>query len=398
MSILIQITRPSDLRSLCLVSKQVSRSATPLLYRNVFLPFEARDPGWTRLERLASSDGVFAGHVKSINIGSCDYTAQKFCKTLHTVIENLPEGSLRRFDFGPLARPTYEDLKRLFRTQQRLTNLKLDFSLNSPSFCDITSDFELMSDLNDLESLSEIYIDFGADGPEPQARDFVFSRLRNGSSKLRKVVLKAIPEIFKFLDASPGLPQFSLSSSFPTTLTHISLWYYTFETTDDLDLNKYPALTDLELIECGGVETLLDNYLSPTLKGFVYRHECEEQGEIRAASRTVIELIKRMKTPKRLTIDCEFCFTGQERPLASAIAAHADSLEYLLLTCHNYGLENEVLIPEAASKCTRIKQLGTGFPIIFLPIRLAPESSSKYQGDNRSRERLVIASPLLRIQ
>ena len=345
-----------------------------MLYRNIFLPFEARDPGWTRLERLASSNGVFAGHVKSINIGSCDYTAQKFCKPLHNVIENLPEDSLRRFDFGPLARPTHEDLRRLFRTQQRLTNLKLDFSLNSPSISDIASDFELKSDFDDLESLSEIYIDFGADGPEPQARDFVF-RLTNGSSKLRKVVLKAIPELFKFLDASPGLPQFSLSSCFPTTLTHISLWYYTCETTADLDLNRYPALTDLELIECGGLETLLDNYLSPTLKGFVYRHECEEQGDIRAASGTVIELIKRMKTPKRLTIDCEFCFTGQERHLASAIAAHADSLEYLLLTCHNYGLENEGLIPEAASKCTRIKQLGTGFLIISLPIRLAPESS-----------------------
>ena len=391
MILFIQITRPSDLRSLCLVSKQVSQSATPSLYRDLFLPFDPRDPGWTRLERLANSDGVFDGHVKSINLGSCDYTAQKFCKTLQNVIENLPEDSLRRFDFGPLARPTYEDFRRLFRSQQRLTNLKLDFSLNSPSISEIISDHQLMSDFYALESLSDIYIDFGADRPEPQARDFVYT-LMKGSSKLRKVVLKALPELSKLPDASPDLPQSLLSNSFPTTLTHISLWYYTYETTEDLNLNEYPALTDLELIECGGVETLLDNYLNPTLKGFVYRHECAEQGEDRVTSKAIIELIKRMKTPKRLTIDCEFCFVGQETHLASAIAAHADNLEYLLLTCHtdNYGLEDEVSLPEAVSKCTRLKQLGMCFPINLSPF-LAPGSSSKLSyEDHQIKRRPVI--------
>ncbi|KAG6995682.1 hypothetical protein G7Y79_00043g079660 [Physcia stellaris] len=359
MNIFIQITRPSDLRSLCLVSKQVSRSATPLLYRNIFLPFDARDPGWTRLERLADSDGVFDGHVKSVNLGSCDYTAQKFCKTLQNFIENLPDDTLRRFDFSPLARPTHEDIRRLFRSQQRLTNLKLDFSLNSPSISEIVSDHELMSDFYALESLSEVYIDFGTDGPEPQARDFVY-RLTKRSSTLRKVILKALPELSKLPDASILLPQSLLSSSFPSTLTHISLWYYTCETTEDLNLNQYPALTDMELIECGGVKKLLDNYLNPTLMGFVYRHECAEQGKDRVTAKAIIEFIKRMKTPKRLTIDCEFCFSGQETHLASTIAAHADKLEYLLLTCHNdnYGLKDEVSFTEAASRCTRLKQLG----------------------------------------
>lgn len=360
------------------MSKEVSQLATPLLYRNLLLPFHARDPNWTRIEQLATSGGLLDGHVKSIDIGSCDYTAQRFCKKLYNIINNLPEDSLRRFDFGPLARPTYEDLRRLFRSQQRLTNLKLDFSLNSPSISEIISDHQLMSDFKALESLSEVYIDFGADRPEPQARDFV-STLTGLSSNLRKVVLKSFPALSKLPDASPLLPQALLSKSFPTTLTHISLWYYTLEAAEDLILNHYPALTDLELIECGGVETLLDNYLNPTLKGFVYRHECTEQGEDRTASKSIIEFIKRLKAPKRLTVDCEPCFVGQETGLASAITAHADDLEYLLLTCHidNDDLEDILSLPEAVRKCIKLKQLGTFFPTIFL-LFVAPDLNPTY--------------------
>lgn len=190
----------------------------PVLYRDIYLPYDEKDKDWTKVKLLAKSRGVADGHVRSIDIGFCDYLEQRPCKALRRLIRNLPKDTLRRFHYGPLARPEHEDLRHLWQNQGSLTNLLFDFSLMSPSISDIVS--EDMKKLSSLGSVSELNINFGNETPEPRSAKELCTITR-AMPNLRKIILRLVNTWSK-------VPITSFSIQFPSALTQISLWYMEF--------------------------------------------------------------------------------------------------------------------------------------------------------------------------
>lgn len=337
----------------------MAKLTTPLLYRNIVIPYDENDKQWKKLQILATSRGLLDGHVRSIDLGSCDYTDQVFCKALHRLIQNVPEDTLRRFQYSPLARPEYEDLKLLWKKQKRLTNLMFDFSLKSPSSSDMV--YDKRHDLFSLEYVSEISIDFGEGPPQSSDRYFLYI-LRDTFPDLRKSTLKFPPSNPAEPDPGTHWTEPLLSRVLPRTLTHLSLYYTHIEAADHLPLDDFPALEHLELIECGHLARLLDNYLTPRLRSFVYRDACADAGQDREAANAVIRFLHRTKHLKCLILDCSECFAEPEleTKAAASIMDHAASLECLLVS-HEFDSHvaaDEWYIRKAARSCKRLRQLG----------------------------------------
>lgn len=350
----IQISRPSDLKALCLVSHEVSDLATPVLYRNIFLPYDDTDKEWSKVEALANSKGLRDGHVRSVNIGSCDFTKQSICRPLEKLISKLPHNTLRRFEFGPIARPTHWALQLLWTYQRYLTNLFFDFSLKSPSIFDIIeNDLGVIFWLNQV---SDLKVNFGHGPPGKGGRAFL-NEITSLLPGLRRTSL-VFPPCYADSPSPVHSKTSLLSDGLPRTLTHLSLSHARFEIAPlNLPLDQFSALTDLEIHECTNVITLLINFTSPALESFSYRHACGEQESDGRAQTAIIEFLKRLKALKRLTIDCIFCLKANfEDQMISALSAGAASLEYLLITSRGY--RDHGFGVQAATKCHNLKQLG----------------------------------------
>ena len=340
----------------------MSQLATPFLYQNLVLPYDKHDEKWEKLHILANSRGVLDGHVKSIKIGACDYTEQKVCRPLRRLIESLPNDTLQNFWYSPLARPQHEDLKLLWKTQKKLTNLLFDFTLNSPPASDILREDSL--ELRSLVSISQIIVHFEAGTPDPPALDLL-KMMNDMFPNLKELGLHFTPES---QDVSPDgsvLPATLLSRCLSRALTHISLCYVTIEYPSAVPLEEFTVLKRLELIECDAVGMLLDHYSRPALETFIYRHDCMEQVIDTVASTAVLDFLHRFQQLRHLVIDCHECLTRFESRAASSVMNHAANLESLLINCETAHVEGpyEGSFLEAASKCKRLKQLSISFRV-----------------------------------
>ena len=342
----------------------MSALATPILYRNITLPYnDDDDTEWSRITALANSERLSEGHVRSINIGAANFTKQAICSNLGLLIRKLPKDTLQRFHHSPLVRLSHGDLKILWKNQKQLKNLVFDLSLNSPSTSDIIS--EDMGMFVSLKLVCELEIDFAVLSYSDVSNTFsntnsqhwvFFSFMMSALPNLRSIVLKFIPY---------SMDEGRLSRCLSRSLTHISLWYTDFEdiNAEYLPLDQFPALTFLELRECDLPSVVLKAFAAPALKSFAYHHHCREQGADEETLNAVIDFLNRSRPLQRLIIDCAGCLETAESKLASSITAHASSLEFLLVTCENVfdTMQAENSLPEAIGRCRALKQLGLSF-------------------------------------
>ena len=316
------------------------------------LPYDVGDKDWIRASILAKSSGLRDGHIKSIDIGFTDFVEQKFCKPLGQIFRNMPKDTLQRFIWGPLSRPTHEDLQVLWRNHNGLSNLHLDFSLSAPSMADIMAKDLVV--LSSLDSISELYVNFGGDHPDPKAGNLL-NVLVEVLPTLRKMTLKFL-RLASTLIEGTSVNTIDLIHS-NRELTHLSLWYVDFDCDSLAAKYEFPALESLELIECKRLAKCLDILVFPKLKSFVFVHDCEIAEE--GTSLAILRLLGKIHALRRLIIDCTDCLDDHEAEVGSSISAHADSLESLLITFECYGWTSEPrCFPKAVSLCKGLKQLG----------------------------------------
>ena len=340
----------------------MSQLATPFLYQNVYLPDDEQDEAWEKLHILANSSGVLDGHVRAIRIGASSYNDQRAGRPLRRLIESLPYDTLQSFWYSSLARPQREDLKLLWKTQKRLTNLLFDFRLNSPLSSDILLEDSL--ELRSMVSISQISVRLGAGALSPSAFEYI-EMVINMFPNFRELMLQFT---LGYVDDSHDeslLRATSFSLCLPRTLTHIRLHDVSIVSANKIPLDKLTVLKHLELVECSNTETLLNNYSKPALETFTYCHDCRGEADNIVGSTAVLEFLQRFQHLKRLIIDCQECLTRFESTAASSVTSHAASLEYLLINCETAHVEGpyEGSFLEAASKCKRLKQLSISFRV-----------------------------------
>ena len=339
----------------------MSQLATPFLYRNLVLPYDKHDENWEKLHVLANSRGILDGHVRAIRIGDCDeYAEDRVCRSLHRLIESLPNDTLQDFWYISLARPQHEDLKLLWKNQKRLTHLRFDFTLDSPTASDILREDSL--ELRSLVSISQLGIYFEDGVPKTPVSHFL-TTMNDMFPNLQKLLLHCTPASLDLSLEGSLLPATLPSRCLRRTLRHITLHYVKIEHASKVLLDEFTVLKHLELLGCGTVGNLLDNYSRPALETFTYRHHCNEQVMDTVASTAVLEFLQRFRHLKRLIVDCPRCLTRFEPTAASSIMNHAASLEHLLINCETNHVKGpyEGSFLEAASKCKRLKQLSISF-------------------------------------
>lgn len=114
----------ADLRSLCLVSKQISSVSIQHLYRNIHFPFMAPDAAERLCITLANSNGLLP-LVKTFRLGMC----LRFCsKRLEAAflkqLSSFPDDCLCEFNLdGHILRQSHQDF--LWSHQQKIYNLEL---------------------------------------------------------------------------------------------------------------------------------------------------------------------------------------------------------------------------------------------------------------------------------
>lgn len=251
-------------------------------------------------------------------------------------------------------RVQHEDLKLLWKTQKRLTNLIFDFELDPPPASDIVREDSL--ELRSLPFISSISIYFGEGALDP----YGLVLLRMMTDMFPNLLVLMLHYAPRDLDLSPpeGLmfPRTLLSSCLLRTLTHITFHCVKFEYANEVPLDEFNVLIHLELSDCDAVGSLLDNFSRPALETFIYHHDCIEATDTRVST-AVVKFLQRFQYLKRLVLDCHKCVRPYESTAASSITSHAASLEYLLLNC---DIDSHL---EAVSKCKRLKQLSIRFSL-----------------------------------
>ena len=342
----------------------MSQLSTPFLYEELVLPYDLYYEEQEKLHILANSRGVLEGHVRAIRISNSDYTEEITCLPLRRLIESLPNDTLHIFWYTPPTRVQHEDLKLLWKTQKRLTNLLFDFELNftldSPPASDIVREDSL--ELRSLVSISQIRIHFEEGALDPYAL-VLLSMMTDMFPNLQVLMLHyRLENLNRPLPEGLILPRTLLSRCLPRTLTRISFYCVKFEYANEVPLDGFNVLRHLDLVECDAVGNLLDNFSRPALETFTYRHSCIDQITDTRVSTTVDEFLQRFHHLKRLILDCLECVRPYESTAVSSITSHAASLEYLLVNCDNPYLHQDSFL-EAVSKCKRLKQLSISFSV-----------------------------------
>lgn len=90
------ITRPTDLKSLCLVSKTVSAVSTLRLYHDIVIPNDLDDSRGIHgmVETLSNRMGL--RYARRLHVGECSHQTTK---AMDKLLAALPDNSIRRFSY-----------------------------------------------------------------------------------------------------------------------------------------------------------------------------------------------------------------------------------------------------------------------------------------------------------
>ncbi len=332
---------PSDLRSLCLVSKDMSATATPALYRVIIL-----DRNETScLSRIMRSSGL--PFIRVIRILHCN---QRTFNNLSRLIERLPKDSLTKCDVGEWTSSSPLLLNDIWQSQKRLRNLRWRFFFEPER---ISAWSTVAITVGSLAAFTELSIKLAGEHrlgrPTPGAlgKKFDGANLPLNPSRLRKLKI----------EGSSGIHDMRLSKIFPTEpferLTHLTLYRVFFEQTLRLKLNC-PNLEHLALVHCD-MEPKCSWLSSFTLKSMFYFYNQEHSKPLDDVQ-GLVNLLNQVCDLEVLAVRTKAMEPRSSKKLAAAIGRHTKSLTFLIVnnTWHSD-------LAEAVGKCEALCTLGLFF-------------------------------------
>lgn len=347
------------MKSLCLVSKEISAVSTPHLYRNLILPYHQEDPEWLSrsVESLARNKSL--KYVRTITIGPYNFAEHGFCKAFNKFLPSLQNNSLTRFEYSSLGRLTHAQLKFLWQHQKNLRNMQFDFNLYSPTRPDILN--EDAPTLRSLGLISELDIRLSSVFKEIAARRLLEIL---DLSRLQKLKIRASPD-------TSGAKRATFSDTFFTdhsllTLTHLTLCLIDFDAQEQLQLGNYSSLTHLSVQWCKNLSIIFARYERPILKSLCFFGNCS----VDPLEDDLVHMLHRFQGLETLALRVEqiICSATAEC-LRAAIGKHKDTLKYLLINKVNNRAQDsaDVLMDseffEMIQKCKHISQLGLSMDV-----------------------------------
>jgi hypothetical protein len=119
----IQVSRPTDLKNVCLACKQLHEIAVRQLYHDVTI--DVGSPSDQRLLAFLSPKNIGLPHVRKIDLYLADVLdkcnqLQQASFVVRLILELLPEDTLEKFSWHPWSPFSAENLLLLYKKQKRM--------------------------------------------------------------------------------------------------------------------------------------------------------------------------------------------------------------------------------------------------------------------------------------
>jgi hypothetical protein len=209
LTVTVQINRPTDLKNVCLVCKQLHEIAVRNLYYEVTL--DVGSPHDTRLAAFLNPKNIGLKHVRKLDLYLADVIdkcnqQQQANFAIRMILELLPEDQLEKFSWSPFSG---DNLVLLYRKQKRMRWLE-----------SISLDRNVLEELQKIPNIAECFQEVRKIGLYPDSRevlDFCHFLLKNtADKKLEKITLHAS---FDELDPSISMRELNDTVNEPGLLT-----------------------------------------------------------------------------------------------------------------------------------------------------------------------------------
>ncbi|KAF2753606.1 hypothetical protein EJ05DRAFT_165717 [Pseudovirgaria hyperparasitica] len=380
--IVAHVTRPTDLKNLCLTSKQLHEIAVRPLYNEVTL--DIGSPQDILLSSFLSPNNIGLKHIKKVDLylatvlDPCNQLQQANF-TIRLLIEFLPENILEKFSWHPWELFSGENLLLLYKKQRRMKWMEA-----------IAMDRPMVAELEKLPQIDECFSEVRKLGLYPDSRavldycQFLVSRTKN----IEKITLHAsfddlasdpIPP--RELNDSSGGPGLITSSIFshmmpfdkctPMSLRELTLQKVSLKFCQDTytKIIEFSNVMSLRVFLCPGAECFFaelskSSKLPVRLETLEFKHEDNNEHDGLSTLDNFLCLTSGLRS---LALDIA---NVKDLPAPAGIVRHASTLKQLNvhagkgdMDCQDdeivYSIEHFEQICKA---CTAIEQLSVAFP------------------------------------
>ncbi|KAH7091032.1 hypothetical protein FB567DRAFT_437077 [Paraphoma chrysanthemicola] len=376
------VTRPTDLRNICLACKQLHEIAVRQLYHEVTL--DVGSPNDNRLGAFLNPKNIGLPHIRKLDLYLADVVdkcnqMQQANFAIRMILELLPENILDKFSWHPWSPFSGDNLVLLYKKQKRMKWME-----------SIALDREVIDELQKLPDLDKVFENVRKIGLYPDSRevlDFCHFLLRNTAKrKLDKITLHAsfdeidppVPER-ELHDSStgPGLitsTMFSHMQPFskctPITLKEITLQKLKLRYAADnyCRLIDFRSVKSIRIFGCPGADALFAELSKSTklpvkLETLEFKHEDNNENDGLGALDGFLCLVSGIKV---LTLDLTF---SKSLPSPTGIVRHGKTLKSLSIhastgpdSCDEELVYDYASFSQICKDCSLLEQMSMAFP------------------------------------
>jgi hypothetical protein len=382
LTVTLQINRPTDLKNVCLVCKQLHEIAVRNLYYEVTL--DVGSPNDTRLAAFLNPKNIGLKHVRKLDLYLADVIdkcnqQQQANFAIRMILELLPEDQLEKFSWHPWSPFSGDNLVLLYRKQKRMRWLE-----------SISLDRNVLEELQKMPSIANCFQEVRKIGLYPDSRevlDFCHFLLKNtADKKLEKITLHAS---FDEMDPSismrelndtvnePGLltsTMFSHMKPFnnctPIALKEITLQklHLRYAAETYCKIIDFQSIESIRIFGCSGADAMFAELSKSTklpdkLETLEFKHDDNAENDGLGAIDGFLCLVSGIKT---LTLDLTYV---KALPASAGIVRHSKTLKSLNVhastgpdSCDDELVYDYASFSQICKDCPLLEQVSVAFP------------------------------------
>ncbi|KAF2268461.1 hypothetical protein CC78DRAFT_371051 [Lojkania enalia] len=374
------VTRPTDLKSLCLVCKQLHEISVRQLYYEVTL--DVGSPNDNKLAAFLSPRNIGLQHMRKLDLylaevlDKCNQLQQAHF-AIRMILELLPENILEKFSWHPWSPFSGENLVLLYKRQKRMKWLE-----------GIALDKDVLAELQKIPDFDKVFENTKKLGLYPDSQevlDFCHMLLKN-SPKVEKITLHASfeegdspipPRELDDSSTGPGLITSTIFSHMrpfsqctPLALKEVTLQKiklrYAAETY--CRLIDFRSVKSIRVFGCAGADALFAELSKSTklpekLEILEFKHDDNPENDGLGAFDGFLCLVSGIKI---LTIDLTFT---KSLPACAGIVRHQKTLKQLNVhasrmpdDCDEEHVYDYASFSQICKDCSLLEQISVAFP------------------------------------
>jgi len=377
------INRPTDLKSVCLVCKQLHEIAVRTLYHQVTLDVGSAND--TRLAALLNPRNIGLKHVRKLDLYLADVLdkcgqLQQAHFAIRMILELMPEDQLEKFSWHPWSPFSGDNLVLLFKKQRRMKWME-----------SISLDRNVLEELQTIPRIEETFQNVRKIGLYPDTREVMdfchFLLQHTATHKLDKITLHASfddlipPRELNDSATAPGLLTSTLfrhmqpfEKCTPLALKEITLQklHLRYASETYCRLIDFQSVKGIRVFSCSGADALFAELSKSTklpdrLETLEVKHEDNDENDGLDAIDGFLCLVSGLKV---LTLDM---IDAKSLPAAAGIVRHGKTLTTLNVhastgpdSCDEELVYDDASFGLICQECSGLEQMSMAFPHVSL--------------------------------